>query len=104
MMLKISQQQQTLFFSGALDRETVPTQWPFKLLKKLTGTVVFDFSELALVDTAGLAWLLHQVAQAKKQNLIIQMNHVPAQLISLAQLSDVLTLLPLVEKEKNNAV
>ncbi len=68
-MLKISQQEQTLFFAGALDRETVPTQWPFKLLKKLNGTVVFDFSELALVDTAGLAWLLHQVAQATKLGL-----------------------------------
>ena len=36
-MLKISQQQQTLFFAGALNRDTVPGQWPFKLLKKLNG-------------------------------------------------------------------
>ncbi|WP_233081568.1 STAS domain-containing protein [Rheinheimera soli] len=103
-MLKISQQQQTLVFSGALDRDTVPTQWPFKLLKKLSGTVVFDFHELALVDTAGLAWLLHQVAQAAKMGLTIQMCHAPEQLISLAKLSDVLALLPLVEEGKSNAV
>ena len=98
-MLKINQQQQTLHFSGALDRDTVPTQWPFKLLSKLEGTVVFDFSELALVDTAGLAWLLHQVALAEKQGLTLQMRHVPAQLISLAKLSDVMAVLPLIEKE-----
>ncbi len=103
-MLKISQQEQQLFFTGALDRDTVPTVWPFKLLKKLSGTIVFDFSELALVDTAGLAWLLHQVAQAAKQGLEIQMRHVPEQLISLAQLSDVLALLPLVKEDKSNAV
>ncbi|RVT48281.1 STAS domain-containing protein [Rheinheimera sediminis] len=103
-MLKISQQQQTLLFSGALDRDTVPTQWPFKLLKNLKGTVVFDFSQLALVDTAGLAWLLHQIAQAKKLGLAIQMYHVPEQLISLARLSDVLALLPLVEEDKGDAV
>jgi phospholipid transport system transporter-binding protein len=65
---------------------------------------VFDFSELALVDTAGLAWLLHQVAQAAKLKLNIQMRHVPEQLISLAQLSDVLALLPLIEEDKANAV
>ncbi len=103
-MLKISQQEQTLFFAGALDRDTVPTQWPFKLLKKLSGTVVFDFSELALVDTAGLAWLLHQVAQANKLGLTIQMRRVPEQLISLAQLSDVLALLPLEKEDKGHAV
>lgn len=103
-MLKISQQEQTLFFAGALDRDTVPTQWPFKLLKKLNGTVIFDFSELALVDTAGLAWLLHQVAQAAKLGLSIQMRHVPEQLMSLAKLSDVVALLPLIEEDKSHAV
>jgi ABC-type transporter Mla MlaB component len=103
-MLKISQQQQTLSFAGALDRETVPGQWPFKLLKKQSGTVVFDFSGLTLIDTAGLAWLLHQVAQAAKLGLSIQMRHAPAQLISLATLSDVLALLPLAEEDKTNAV
>lgn len=103
-MLKISQQQQTLFFAGALNRDTVPGQWPFKLLKKLNGAVVFDFSELALVDTAGLAWLLHQVAQATQLGLTIQMRHVPEQLISLAQLSDVLALLPLEKEDKGHAV
>jgi phospholipid transport system transporter-binding protein len=103
-MLKISQKEQRLFFAGALDRDTVPTQWPFKLLNKLSGTVIFDFSELTLVDTAGLAWLLHQVAQAAKLGITIQMQHVPAQLISLAQLSDVTALLPLVEEDKRHAV
>ena len=103
-MLKISQQEQTLFFSGALDRETVPTQWPFKLLTKLSGTVVFDFSELAQVDTAGLAWLLHQIAQASKLGLTIQMRHTPEQLVSLAKLSDVLALLPFEKEDTGNAV
>lgn len=103
-MLKISQQEQRLCFNGALDRDTVPAQWPFKLLNKLSGTVIFDFSELTLVDTAGLAWLLHQVAQAAKLGISIQMQHVPAQLISLAQLSDVTALLPLEEEDKRHAV
>ncbi len=56
------------------------------------------------MDTAGLAWLLHQVAQAAKLGLTIQMRHVPEQLISLAQLSDVLALLPLVKEDSTNAV
>jgi len=102
-MLKVEQQNQQLLFSGVMDRDTVPAHFPFKLLRNLSGEVVFDLAGLTLVDTAGLAWLLHQVASAKQQNLTIRMRHMPAQLKSLAALSDVLSLLPLADGESTHA-
>nr|WP_300976196.1 STAS domain-containing protein [Alkalimonas sp.] len=93
--MNIEQQQQRLIFSGVLDRNTLLAFWPFRLLNSLSGDVVFDLSQLQSIDTAGLAWLLKQLALARQAGLVVQLQHVPEQMRSLAKVSDVLELLPI---------
>lgn len=102
-MLKVELRDQLVRLSGVMDRDTVSAHFPFKALLALQGNVVFDLSDLRAVDTAGLAWLLHQVAVAKQQGICISMLHAPWQLKSLAALSDVVSLLPLFDGESGHA-
>lgn len=97
MALSITQQQQQLLFSGELSRDTLGQFIPFTLLNSMSGQVTFDFNGLTNVDSAGLAWLLEQLAVARTRNLQIEFLHVPAQLLALAKVSAVLTLLPIIE-------
>lgn len=93
-MLNISKQDEVITFSGELNRDTVVNFWPFTLLKNVTGEIVFDLAAVAHVDTAGLAWLLQQIGQAKNANTQVKLRNTPQQLKSLAIVSDVFTLLP----------
>lgn len=97
MALTITQQQQHVLFSGELNRDTLAAYIPFTLLKQMDGKVIFDFTGLTNVDSAGLAWLLEQLAVARTRNLKIDFLHVPAQLLALAKVSAVITLLPIIE-------
>lgn len=97
MSLSITQQQQLLYFKGDLNRDTLMMYSPFTLLNKLSGKVTFDFSALTNVDSAGLAWLIEQVARARKMQLQIEIQHVPAQLLSLANVSAVTAILPIID-------
>lgn len=97
MSLSITQQQQRLEFKGELNRDTLMMYSPFTLLNKLSGKVTFDFSALTNVDSAGLAWLIEQVARARTMNLQIEIQHVPVQLLSLAKVSAVTAILPIVD-------
>lgn len=97
MDLTISQQDQTILFSGKLDRDTLMMYSPFTLLNRLSGKVTFDFSALTNVDSAGLAWLIQQIARARTMNLQIEITKVPAQLLSLAKVSAVTTILPIID-------
>lgn len=94
-MLRIEHEQQRLLFHGTLDRNTLLGYWPFKQLSSMSGQVVFDFKQLSSIDTAGLAWLLKQLALARQGGLVVQLHHVPSQLCSLAEVTDVLALLPI---------
>lgn len=97
MALTITQQGQVLVFRGELDRETLLDYLSFTLLKSLSGQVVFDFSALTNVDSAGLAWLIEQLALAQQRDLQLQIRQAPAQLLSLARVSAVADLLPIVD-------
>ena len=97
MSLDISHQDNTVRFSGELNRDTLMLYSPFKLLNTLSGKVIFDFSALSNVDSAGLAWLIQQLGQAKKQQLQIEFSKAPAQLLAIAKVSAVTTLLPITD-------
>ncbi|WP_290611775.1 STAS domain-containing protein [Arsukibacterium sp. UBA3155] len=84
-------------FSGELNRDTLMLYSPFKLLNTLNGKVIFDFSALSNVDSAGLAWLIQQLGKARKQKLDIEFIKVPAQLLALAKVSAVTSLLPITD-------
>ena len=97
MSLTITQNNQTLVFNGKLDRETLMLYSPFSLLNTMSGKVTFDFAALTNVDSAGLAWLIQQLARARTINLQIEIKSVPAQLLSLAKVSAVTEILPIID-------
>ncbi len=97
MALSITQQDQTLIFSGELNRDTLMMYSPFKVLNTMSGKVAFDFSALSNVDSAGLAWLIQQIARARTMNLQLEIIKVPAQLLALAKVSSVTDLLPITD-------
>lgn len=94
MTLNIVQDGDSLRFTGALNRDTLMLYSPFTLLNSLQDSVRFDFTALNNVDTAGLAWLLQQLAVAKSQGISVALCNVPQQLLSLADVSAVRALLP----------
>jgi phospholipid transport system transporter-binding protein len=93
-MLEIRQEQQILVFSGELNRDSVVQYWPFQPLQNMQGSIVFDLAGLRHVDTAGLAWLIQVLSQARSKSIQVRLRDMPAQLRSLASVSDVLNLLP----------
>ena len=97
MTLKIEQQADALHFSGVLNRDTLMLYSPFTQLNTLSGEVKFDFNGLDNIDTAGLAWLLQQLAQAKRRGITIALCNVPKQLLSLADVTAVRALLPIID-------
>ena len=97
MALNISKEDSTLRFSGELNRDTLMLYSPFKLLNTLNGKVIFDFSALSNVDSAGLAWLIQQLSRARKQELQVEFIKVPSQLLALAKVTAVTSLLPITD-------
>lgn len=95
MSLKIERQADGIHFTGSLNRDTLMQYSPFTLLNDCSGEVTFDFAALSNIDTAGLAWLLQQLSQAKQQGLTIALCNVPKQLLSLADVTAVRPLLPI---------
>ncbi|MEW9799042.1 STAS domain-containing protein [Alteromonas sp. CYL-A6] len=88
-------------FHGNLDRETLTKNWWLLLTpgqqKTLRGAseCVFDLSDVERVDSAGLAWLINAIRDARQAGIRITLQEPPEKLIKLAKISDVDTLLPL---------
>lgn len=97
MSLNIDKEDNVLRFSGELNRDTLMLYSPFKLLNTLSGKVIFDFSALSNVDSAGLAWLIQQLSESRKQKLQLELIKVPSQLLALAKVNGVTTLLPITD-------
>ena len=88
--------EQTLRLSGELIRQTVPlipNNESRQLLKENNANI--DLAEVTKVDTAGLAWLLTQVEYAQANDCHLSLLHIPSNLIKLAELSSVLSFLPI---------
>lgn len=58
-----------------------------------------DFTHVGNSDSAGLAVLIEWIARARRDGKEIYFNHLPGQLLALAQISEVETLLPLAKNE-----
>lgn len=86
---------------GNLDRDTLTQNWWQQLnasdRKKLidTGNCTFDLSDVERVDSAGLAWLINAVRDARHHDVSVVISEPPEKLLKLAKISDVDTLLPL---------
>lgn len=97
MSLSIVKQDGSVHFTGSLNRDTLMLYSPFTLLNNSSGTVHFDLAGLDAIDTAGLAWVIQQLAVAKSNGVTVKLCNVPPQLLSLADVSAVRPLLPVIE-------
>ncbi|MFT5161517.1 MAG: phospholipid transport system transporter-binding protein [Alteromonadaceae bacterium] len=84
----------TISLSGKVDRHTVPLLIRgIDLNRMCKDHFSIDFTAVSSVDTAGLAWLLKVMAQGRQAGQVVELKSVPAQLMSLARISDVEPLL-----------
>lgn len=56
--------------------------------------IMLDLSGVSATDSAGLALLIEWVGWARRQKRELYFNHVPAQALALARISDVEKMLP----------
>lgn len=79
---------------GFIDRFTVNTLIKGIDISKIGDEqLTLDFSGVEKVDTAGLAWILKVMAQARQSGQIVTLNAMPNQLVNLAEISGVEQLL-----------
>lgn len=96
-------QDSQLIISGALDMGALTDDGWGQLSKaqqaqlSAQAKVVMLFKHVEHVDSAGLAWVLNWIRDAKAHNVEFAMRDVPENLIQLARLSNVAELLPLDE-------
>lgn len=84
--------------SGPMTFDTV-VQWLAEGAKHLRGQVVFDLGAVSAADSAGLALLVEWLRLAGEGGAQLQYRNVPAQLLAIAQVSDLADRLPLVTSE-----
>ncbi len=85
---------------GHLDRETLSDNWWAILSSKQqqqlqdSGQCTFDLADVERVDSAGLAWLINAIRDARQHQIKVRLTEVPHKLLKLAKISDVDGLLP----------
>lgn len=95
-MFSFEESKDELTLTGELTRHSLNTKNYQDLNSALTTkNIVINLAAVNKTDTAGLAWLLFLVEQAKKNNCELSFVHVNEDLIKLAKLSSVDTLLPI---------
>ena len=94
-MIDIQRVEQKAIFSGALTRATITRAFDKKYRKLVDNEeIVLDLAKVSQVDTAGLAWILLLIELAAIKTCQISLVNLPNDLIKLAKLSAVDTLLP----------
>lgn len=84
---------------GALDRHNLVKKQQFHYPKLEAERVTIDLARAEPIDTSGLAWILKCVSFYQSSGKQISILNAPSQLIALAELSNVLALLPLQNAE-----
>lgn len=93
--MKVESADNTLSVIGELDRYHLVSKSQFVFPKLIGDAISIDLAKAQPIDTSGLAWLLKCVSFYSKQSKQVTILNAPAQLIALAELSNVLGLLPL---------
>lgn len=95
-MINVQQAEQKAIFSGALTRATITRAFDKKYRKLVENKrVVLDLAKVNQIDTAGLAWILLLVELAAAKACDISLINLPDDLLKLAKLSAVDTILPI---------
>lgn len=93
--MKLETANDGLVIVGALDRHNLVNKQQFRFPKLTSDSVKIDLKRAEPIDTAGLAWILKCVAFYQECGKETSILNAPEQLIALAELSNVLGLLPL---------
>lgn len=85
----------TIKVSGNLDNQSIVQNLFRYHAKKLAEmqTVCLDFSNIGKIDSAGLAWIVNAIRDAKQAQVTLTLLHLPNSTINLARLSNCDTLL-----------
>jgi phospholipid transport system transporter-binding protein len=96
-MIEVQQAEQKAIFSGALTRATITPAFDKKYRKLVNNNerIIIDLAKVSQVDTAGLAWILLLIELAASKACHIGLINLPEDLLKLATLSAVDTLLPI---------
>lgn len=93
MATSISLEGQTLAVKGDLDRFSLSDKSLYRF-PNAKGELMLDLAEVSSVDTAGMAFILELLAHYEAKSTEVKISYLPEQLIALAQISNVLELLP----------
>lgn len=85
----ITLQNERLLVSGDINFETAVSLWSDSLPLLTQDKLTFDFSGVSSSNSAGLALLLEWVKYAKQNNKVIQLENLPAQIVSIAGVAGV---------------
>jgi phospholipid transport system transporter-binding protein len=95
-MINVQQADQKAIFSGALTRATITRAFDKQYRKLIDGKrIVLDLAKVNQIDTAGLAWILLLIELAAANACDISLVNLPDDLLKLAKLSAVDTMLPI---------
>lgn len=90
----------TVKITGHLDRDTLSRNWWDMLSSSERSTLQkagrcnFDLKQVERADSAGLAWIINAIRDARAHNIEVSLQAVPEKVLKLAKISDVDTLLP----------
>ena len=94
-MIDVQQIEHKAIFSGALTRATITRAFDKKYRQLISNErIILDLSKVEKIDTAGLAWILLLIELASKTQCHINLVNLPDDLVKLAKLSAVDSLLP----------
>ena len=91
---------QTIKLNGALDRHTLSQDWWSSLSSSdkqrysAARHCELDFQDVERVDSAGLAWTLNAIRDAKAQGVKITLCNLPEKMLKLAKISELDDVLP----------
>ena len=99
MTAKISLTDGVIQVSGELDAATVPTLLgeATVLFQQAGEQVCVDLAEVSRADSSGLALLIDWMRSARQQHQQLSFRRLPDQLLEMARVSGIETLLPLSE-------
>lgn len=78
----------TFILAGDVSFATITRKTAKVINFKTMKNVVIDLSQVQTTDSAGLALLIEWIKLSKAHNAQLEFKHIPAQLLTLAQLSD----------------
>ena len=83
--LSWTRESDTLFLSGELDQDLLMPLWDTRE-SAMQGVTLIDLHRVTRVDTAGVALLVHLVAEGKKQGVAVKLAGASENVLTLEKL------------------